>query len=300
MQPEYVSIHSRAGRACSRLLSAVLLLVALPVLAGQQSPQPGAELERLAREGGLPPEELGRRIAQAAWDRDRGFGDFSARITLYLRRPDGRVVTRKLRTWTLETPSGDKSISVFDAPADVKRFARLTWAHEDGQDDQWLYIPKHNRVKRLSHANDASPFMGTEYANEDLGSQRPEEVGSFTYRFLRLDRCGPQEQARDLTCFVVERRPVNPYSGYSKQVVWIDTRAFRLWRVDYYDRKGKLLKTQWFNRYQQFRDRYWRPMDMLMVNHRTGNSTRVIWSDYRFGNGFSERDFTPENLLHVR
>ena len=61
--------------------------------------------------------------------------------------------------------------------------------------------------------------MGSEFAFEDLSSQ---EVEKYTYKFLRDDDCG------DLKCFVIERDPVDKYSGYTRQEVWIDTQEYRV------------------------------------------------------------------------
>ena len=35
--------------------------------------------------------------------------------------------------------------------------------------------------------------------------------------------------------FVVERYPVDRYSGYTRQVVWLDQEEYRSWKIDYYD-----------------------------------------------------------------
>jgi len=37
-----------------------------------------------------------------------------------------------------------------------------------------------------------------------------------------------------------------------------------------------------------------------MSNHQTGKSTKLLWSDYRFGNGFKEGDFTHNSLKRMR
>ena len=91
-----------------------------------------------------------------------------------------------------------------------------------------LYLPALRRVKRISSANRSGSFMGSEFAYEDL---TPREVEEFTYRYLR------DEPRGDLTCTVTERTPVDDKSGYTRQVVWRDQDALRVWKVEYYDRK---------------------------------------------------------------
>ena len=37
-----------------------------------------------------------------------------------------------------------------------------------------------------------------------------------------------------------------------------------------------------------------------MVNHLTGKSTVLIWTDYRFGTGLEDSDFTQTGLRRAR
>ncbi len=238
------------------------------------------------------PEEKGLEIAMEADRRDTGFHDSTASMRMLLRNRQGEESTRDIRVKTLEQKNdGDKSLTIFDRPADVKGTAFLSFTHKSGPDDQWLYLPALKRVKRISSRNRSGPFMGSEFAYEDLSSQ---EVEKYTYRYLR------DEQYKGMDCFVIERDPVDPYSGYTRQVVWIDKAEYRPQKIDYYDRKNSLLKTLTFDDYQQFLGQYWRAHDMYMVNHQTGKSTRLTWSNYRFRTGLTDRDFDRNSLKRVR
>jgi len=117
-----------------------------------------------------------------------------------------------------------------------------------------------------------------------------QEVEKYTYRHLVEEPCG------DLACFVVERRPIDRYSGYSRQVVWFDQTEYRIQRIEFYDRKESLLKTFTPSGYRQYARRFWRADAMSMVNHQTGKSTDLLWHDYRFGTGLGEGDFTQNAL----
>jgi len=186
---------------------------------------------------------------------------------------------------------GDKSLSIFDEPADVRGTAMLTYAHGLQPDDQWLYLPALKRVKRISSRNKSGPFMGSTFAYEDLGSQ---EVEKYSYNYLRDEACG------EWTCHVLERFPAYEYSGYTRQVVWVDTEAYRMVRTEYYDRKNALLKTLVAGDYQQYLGHYWRPGTMYMENHQTGQSTLLEWTDYRFRTGLSDGDFHSQTLKRVQ
>jgi outer membrane lipoprotein-sorting protein len=241
-------------------------------------------------------EQKGQAIALEADRRDRGFGDSAADLRMILRSRGGDERTRELRSRVLERPEGDRSLVVFDSPPDVRGTALLTYANRAGEDDQWLYLPALKRARRISASNRSGPFMGSEFSYEDLAS---ELVEKFTYRWLRDEAC-PGEALRSLTCFVVERRPVDASSAYSRQIVWIDQDEYRTVNVEYYDRKNVLLKTLSVTQYQQHGERFWRAGEMLMTNHQTGQSTRLAWSRYQFGVGLRESDFTPQALTRVR
>ena len=242
--------------------------------------------------GAQTPEERGLAIATEADLRDKGFGDSSATMKMILRNKHGDESTREVRVRTLEIEGdGDKSMSIFDSPADVKGTAFLTFSHINTPDDQWLYLPALKRVKRIASKNKSGPFMGSEFAYEDISS---DEVEKYTYKYLR-------DEALDGTdTFVIERDPVDKNSGYTRQVVWFDKAEYRPQKIDYYDRKNDHLKTLTFHEYRQYLDKYWRAMRYEMVNHQTGKSTTLLWEEYNFRTGLRDRDFDKNSLKRAK
>ncbi len=246
-----------------------------------------------ASSGAPTPEEArGLEIAQEMDRRDAGFSDQSATIEMILRNRQGEESHRMVRARTLEVrDDGDKTLVIFDNPPDVEGTAFLSYTHWTRPDDQWLYLPALKRVKRIASGNKSGPFVGSEFAYEDLTSQ---EVERYTYKYLREE---PHEGRPSL---VIERYPVYEYSGYTRQVVWIDRTIYRPVKTEYYDRKDALLKTLTFHDYRSYLERFWRPERMEMVNHQTGKRTTLLWKDYRFRQGLTDRDFTENRLLQVR
>jgi hypothetical protein len=218
------------------------------------------------------PEEKGLRLAKEADARDAGFGDYVADMKMVLRNRAGDESVRQIRISILEVAGdGDKSLSLFDEPADVKGTAML---------------------KRIASRNKSGPFMGSEFAYEDLGSQ---EIEKYTYKHLGDEACGDGWQ-----CWVIERTPAYEYSGYSRQVVWMEKDHYRLVKADFYDRKGDLLKTLDWSGYEEYAGRHWRPAKMFMQNHQTGKSTLLEWSNYRFKTGLDDGDFNKNALARLR
>ena len=237
-------------------------------------------------------EEKGLAIAVESDKRDNGWGDQRSTMTMVLTNQHGQESRRSIRNTTLEVESdGDKSLVVFDEPADVKGTAFLSFTHATEPDEQWLYLPALKRVKRISSGNKSGPFMGSEFAYEDISSV---EVEKYTYKWLR------DEELNGRQCFVMERYPEYEKSGYKRQIVWIDQETYRPQQIEFYDRKDALLKTLVFNGYQQYLDEYWRADEMVMNNHQTKKKTTLTWSDYEFGQGLTDRDFDKNSLKRAR
>ena len=242
---------------------------------------------------GLTPEEKGLELAREADRRDTGFENFTADMRMILRNKHGQESLRLIRVRTLEVvDEGDKSLTIFDNPRDVKGTGFLTFSHKTKDDDQWLYLPALKRVKRISARNKSGSFMGSEFAYEDISSQ---EVEKYTYKWMRDETYEGQE------CFVFERYPVDKKnSGYTRQVVWLDQDEYRVLKINFFDRKDSLLKTFTAVDYHPYLDKYWRAHEMNMVNHQNGKSTRLVWSDFEFRVGLKDKDFSKNSLKRVK
>ena len=240
------------------------------------------------------PEKRAFAIAARSDRSDRGFGDSRVDLKMILRNAAGAEAARTLTIHTLEVPdenAGDKTLIVFEFPADIDGTALLSHAKILEPDDQWLYLPALKRVKRISSVNKSGPFVGSEFAFEDFTAQ---ELQKYDYKYLRSEPCGT------LTCDVVDRYPRYEHSGYTKQIGWIDQKVFQLRKVEFFDRRGELLKTLKLEDYRLYAGRYWRSHRLLMVNHKTGKSTDLIYDKYTFGVGLDDNDFVKGALRRLR
>jgi hypothetical protein len=237
-------------------------------------------------------EKLGLEISTQAKQRDIGWVDSTSDMLMLLRNKQGQESTREIKTKTLELlDDGDKSLTIFNKPRDVKGTSFLSFSHSVGNDDQWLYLPALKRVKRISSRNKSGPFMGSEFSFEDLSSF---ELEKYRYNYLG------DEHLNGLDSFMVEQVPVDENSGYTKRIVWLDKIAYRVQKIDFYDRKNSLLKTLTYNDYKQYLNKYWRADSALMVNHQNGKSTELKWDNYAFKTGLTDNDFNRNTLKRAR
>ena len=239
-------------------------------------------------------EEQGFEVAARSDRTDAGFGESEVELRMILRNAAGQESTRSLRISTLEKPDesvGDKSLVLFDTPRDIEGTALLSHAKILDPDDQWLFLPALKRVKRISSSNKSGPFVGSEFAFEDFTAI---ELNKFDYRHIGIEACG------DLQCDVLERLPRYENSGYTKQVAWVDQRDFQIRKVEFYDRRGDLLKVLELKDYRRYDNGVWRAHLLTMENVQTNKRTDLVYDQYRFDVGLSESDFVKGRLSRLR
>lgn len=224
---------------------------------------------------------------------DIGFGDSRVNAKMTLRNAAGQETTRELSFSTLEKENetvGDKSLVVFRSPRDVKGTALLSHAKILDADDQWLYLPALKRVKRISSANKSGSFVGSEFAFEDFTTT---ELNKFTYSYIG------EKEVDGMMMDVIERFPRYAKSGYTKQKAWIDQEIYQTRKVEFYDRKGDLLKTLSLTDIREY-DGIWRAHKFSMQNHQTNKETELVYDDYEFKTGLDDKDFVQSILKRLR
>ncbi len=238
------------------------------------------------------PAQRGLEIASEADTRARGFGDYQARLDMILVDRRGEETVRELELYSLEVSENEeRSLVYFHSPRDIRGTGLLTYTLRARENEQWLYLPALRRTKRISASGRSSPFMGSEFAYEDLTTSYVEQ---YEYAYVGEDVLD------GTTCYVVERYPRYEGTGYARQRLWIDQVEYRVLRIDSWDLRDRELKTLTLSKYEKFLDSVWRPGEAFMVNHRTGETTRLRWYDYQFGTGLTESDFSRAALGRVR
>ena len=210
-----------------------------------------------------------------------------AQMEMLLKSAAGETNKRNLTMKKLEGDNGDKTIMEFNSPADVKGTTLLTHEHLDQDDDQWLYMPGLKKTKRIISKNKSGSFMGSEFSYEDLSSQHYKK---FTY----------SDNAKEMMISGVKqyqatRTPKDENSGYSKQILWVDSKNFLIQKIEYYDKNGALLKVGLFPEYKKI-DGVWRGLKIIMKNVQTNKETTLDWTSEKIKVGYSPKDFAQSIL----
>jgi len=236
-------------------------------------------------------EQQGLTISLERMNRDKGWQNSVANLEMLLHNVRGDVANRKMTIKSMELDDdSSKTLSIFKAPRDIKNTAMLAYSYNNKANENWIFLPALKRIKRISSSNQSGPFMGSEFSYEDLASF---EVDKYTYKFLRNEKYEKQD------CFVVEAYPIDEDSGYKKTITWIDHKHYRAQKVDYYDLKDDLLKTQLYADYKLHKNKHWRAMKIKMQNHQTGKMTELNWLDFTFQTEMTEQEFSTAALRRI-
>jgi hypothetical protein len=227
-----------------------------------------------------PDEKQGLQIYKTQYLMDKGWGSLEVGLDMRLIDAAGRESRRQVierKTEDAEQPN--KTLGIFLEPADVRGTVMLTYERSYDSDEQWLFLPAYKRTKKINAANKSGSFLGTEFSWEDISTN---ELTKYHYRYLRDEG----------NTWVVERVPVYQFSGYSRELTWVNKDNYQTIKIEYYDRKGTLLKTLTLDNWQTYLEHYWRPLRMEMTNHVNGKKTVMLLSPYRMGIGLDKKMFS--------
>jgi len=162
------------------------------------------------------------------------------RITVHLTRTTASGSPREAE-FVMETlsPTGEPARSkiVFASPGDVAGTAVLS-VEEAGIRSQWIYLPEVEMVRKLANPDRTESFVGTDFTLEDLRMR-----ADFVNRSYEVVGT---EQVEGQTCTLVEDKASTPkeakYSGYGKVRLFVEEARLLVWKVEFYDKQGSLLR----------------------------------------------------------
>jgi hypothetical protein len=232
----------------------------------------------------------GQTLAQRVYDRDDG-RDSYARVKMVLLDKRGKKRTRLLLMANKDFGSLTKSYIRFTAPASIKNTAFLTWEYEDRDDDQFLYLPALKRVRRIVAKQKNRRFVNTDYTYEDMQQRKVEKDN---HKILR------SEKHKKYDCWVLESIPGEEKSSqYGKRVRWISKDTYLPVKVDYYDKKGRLVKVFTAHNVKKT-DGIWTVTESEMHDLKRKHRTLMRTDSIRYNRGIPDRVFTRRYLQYAK
>ncbi len=230
-------------------------------------------------------------VALKAESARSGFLDSQSIQEMVLINAYGDKSIRRIESKTIEKPlgsktKGDKTLIKFLFPRDVKGTNLLTYENLNKADDQWLYLPALKRVKRIASRNKSGSFMGSEFSYED--------ISSWSIEKYKYEGNAKEDKFNEVDCYKYERVPKDKYSGYTKQILWVDKIDFKTLKIEYYDRKQELLKIALFENIKI--KNIWRTQKIHMKNLQTRKETILSWKSDNIKIGIKEKELSKRNL----
>ncbi len=231
----------------------------------------------------------GRDIAQRMDDVNSA-QDGTRDATMLIER-GGQKLQRKLNMMNKKFGDDERSIIRFIEPADVRDTQFLSWTYEatEKDDDMWVFFPSENLIRRISGGGKKGSFMRSDFANEDI-EQRA--VDDDVHMLLEESEWG------NVAVFVIESVPIPAKakdSNYAKRKTWVDKETWLALKVEYYDRRGRLLKQMTQGGIEQI-DGIWTATKIIMETPRKKSRTLMQYANVRYNLGLQDSVFEQSSL----
>ena len=236
----------------------------------------------------------GQEIAQRVHDRDDG-DNSTAKMKMILIDKNGNKRIRDLKTFGKDKGEDKLKLMFFLTPADVKNTGFLTYDYEDSSkdDDQWLYLPELQKVKRIASSDKSSSFMGSDFTYSDMTSRNVED---YTYEIMK------EPTVKGHKCWQMLVTPKSEKTieetGYTKSIVFIRQDNFVIIQALNYIKAGKKLKYMMVNDLKEI-DGIWTTLEMQMVTKKgkkTLHKTILQFSDTKYNQNLEESFFATRTL----
>lgn len=213
--------------------------------------------------------------------------DYVQTLELATRSAGMRPMSRTLQITRKQSVRPGKALVRFLEPFDVRHTSVLILENDGSSDDLYVYLPALGMTRRLSAAQRADSFFGTDLSYEDIEPKRSEE-----WEAERL-----AQDAATSDCVRLEIRARADYeSTYDRMVSCIEPeRAVIHWTEFWrHGRAVKRLETDLAS-VEPVGARFI-PFRMTMKTLRTGSETLVHTLDYELSEGIPDRLFSTWNL----
>ncbi len=229
----------------------------------------------------------GKQIVEKAYNRPVG-KDQTALLTMTLTNSRGSQRVRKIKQFTKNAATVEKSIMFFQSPADVKNTSFMSWSYTNSKaDDQWIYLPAIKKTKRISSDSKSDYFMGSDFTYDDLGDRK---LNADTHKFLKSVTIDGK------SCYVVESVSKDDEYIYSKTKTWIIKGSFIGYKKEFYDEDGDLLKILSIKKYEKISG-IWVITHSEMKNVQKNHRTSMKLSSVKVNTGVSESSFTERMMM---
>lgn len=178
---------------------------------------------------------------------------------------DNSRSVRKIKAISKMYGRDEKSLTVVLEPARIRgtSFLAYDWADIKRENEAWVFLPDLGRVTRLSTANRADYFLGSDFSYGDLEGLKVEE---FEYRFA--DESAPESQVaidaeprKDIRDKVIEK------TGYQRIRYWIDKDKRMIVKAKYWLKDPGWTKYYTVSDFERIKDVWVGKREQMVMTH---------------------------------
>jgi outer membrane lipoprotein-sorting protein len=190
------------------------------------------------------------------------------------------AVTKTLR-FVVKLKGLKQKLVKFTAPGDLRDMAVLTTA----DDLMYVYMPAYKRVRRVASHVRNQGFMGTDFSPDEM-SNAALSIG------WDASLVGQDDQQ-----WLLELTP-QPETDtmYSKMVVTVSKSNGCAWKLECYDARGNLVRTQVRSEWVDFGP-ITLPTVYTITDHRSGSKSVLRLSNCKVNQGIPDSAFTKRALI---
>jgi len=186
----------------------------------------------------------GLEVMQKVENRDTGDNSIST-IQMQLIDKSGQKRIKEIKTFFKKDGKRDLKASFFLAPSDIKNTAFLTYDNIDKDDDQWMFLPALNKVKRIPSSDKSNSFMGSDFSYSDMTKTT---LSDFDFKILKdsIIKRKTQDGVKKVKIWIIQKTPktqkVMDETGYKKSILYVRKDNFIVSRAKFYIQNSQRVK----------------------------------------------------------
>ncbi|PIE39399.1 MAG: Patched family protein [Gammaproteobacteria bacterium] len=219
----------------------------------------------------------------------------SRKLRMTLTNKRGKQRVRETVVYRKNDGENQRSVLFFTSPANVRGTAFLVWdyAKDQGDDDQWLYLPAARKVRRISAADRGDYFLGTDFSYDDIKLDGKLEEQDFNFSTCaQVERNGKAFYCLEA---VAKSDKIAKELGYRKVDMLINPSNWMVMHGEFWDVKNRPLRTLEVLEVAEVQGIPTR-MKLSMGNRKTGHSTVLQFTEVDYDSEIDERLFTKSAL----
>ena len=233
-------------------------------------------------------EALARKIVQRSNNDAR-----AANMLFKTTNKKGQVRNREALMAHIDEPEVTRLAIYFIAPAMIENSAFLSFDRETGSDENWLYLPTTERVRRIPSSDRGKYFMGTDLTYGDV-----QDNFKFALADWDFSHGGTQSlNGRTLPVLLgsAKDKDIAKDMGYASFTAVVDTQTLFPIEIAYNDVDNEPLKTMQIHD-QEMNGNAWTTMRFTVKNLQTGHNTEVTFENMRPVPNLPDEVFDPDML----